>query len=91
MAAGETPRYDGHCLSLRPEEVAERKAAGESFVVRMKIPDSGICEIPDLFRGTIEIDYSTVDMQVLVKSDGLPTYHLANVVDDHHNPHRELR
>ena len=80
---GETPRYDGHCLSLGPAEVERRRAAGEPAVVRMKVPTEGVCRIDDLFRGTIEIDYRQVDMQVLLKSDGMPTYHLANVVDDH--------
>ena len=49
----------------------------------MKVPREGTCVLNDHFRGTIEIDWATVDMQILVKSDGLPTYHLANVVDDH--------
>ncbi|MCA9540392.1 MAG: glutamate--tRNA ligase [Myxococcales bacterium] len=83
MAAGGTPRYDGHCLSLAPEEAQKRAAAGEAHVVRMKVPAEGICAVRDRLRGTIEIDYSQVDMQVLLKSDGMPTYHLANVVDDH--------
>ncbi|HSG88882.1 MAG TPA: glutamate--tRNA ligase [Pseudomonadales bacterium] len=81
--AKETPRYDGHCLQLAPDEVARRQAAGESSVVRMRVPDAGVCVVDDLFRGPIEIDWRQVDMQVLIKSDGLPTYHLANVVDDH--------
>ena len=49
----------------------------------MRVPDTGVCVVSDLRRGPIEFDYSTVDMQVLIKSDGLPTYHLANVVNDH--------
>lgn len=81
--AGETPRYDGHCLGLATAEVERRLAAGEASVVRMKVPEAGVCRIDDLFRGAIEIDYRQVDMQVLIKSDGMPTYHLANVVDDH--------
>ena len=83
MAAKQNMRYDGHCLHLDPEEVARRVAAGEPHVVRMKVPDEGTCVIEDRLRGKIEIDYAQVDMQVLLKSDGLPTYHLANVVDDH--------
>jgi glutamyl-tRNA synthetase len=51
--------------------------------MRMKVPEQGICVLNDLLRGRIEIDWRTVDMQVLLKQDGLPTYHLANVVDDH--------
>lgn len=82
-AAGKPSRYDGLCLSYDAAEVARREAAGESFVVRMKVPDSGICVVDDVRRGKIEFEWNAVDMQVLMKSDGLPTYHLANVVDDH--------
>ena len=82
-AAGQPSRYDGLCRSYSPAEVARREAAGEPFVVRLVVPDEGVCVVEDLRRGPIEFDYKSVDMQVLVKSDGLPTYHLANVVDDH--------
>ncbi len=83
MARGENPGYDGHCLQLSQAEVSERLAAGESSVIRMKVPRQGVCHFDDLLRGRIEIPWSQVDMQVLLKADGLPTYHLANVVDDH--------
>lgn len=76
------PRYDGRCLSVPLAESAAR-AQDEAYVVRMRVPDHGTAVIEDLRRGTIEIEWNTVDMQVLMKSDGLPTYHLANVVDDH--------
>jgi len=79
----ETPRYDGHCLQRDAAEVERRHAAGEPSVVRMRVPDSGVCTVEDRFRGSVEFDYAQVDMQVLLKSDGMPTYHLANVVDDH--------
>jgi glutamyl-tRNA synthetase len=82
-AAGVQQKYDGHCLAVPPEESERRAAAGEPFVVRMKVPESGVCIVHDLARGEVPFDYATVDMQVLLKSDGLPTYHLANVVDDH--------
>ena len=75
--------YDGHCLHLEPEESARRVAAGETHVVRMVVPRIGTCVVDDYLRGAIEIEWAQVDMQVLMKSDGLPTYHLANVVDDH--------
>jgi glutamyl-tRNA synthetase len=75
--------YDGHCLKLTAAEVAERKGAGEPHVVRMKVPSTGVCVVNDLLRDPVEIEWQQVDMQVLVKADGLPTYHLANVVDDH--------
>jgi len=83
IAAGETARYDGACTGLNPEEVKRRLSEGETAVVRMKVPDSGACTIRDRLRGDIEIDYRQVDMQVLQKADGFPTYHLAVVVDDH--------
>lgn len=82
MARGETARYDGHCMHLAPEEVARRRQT-EPFVVRMKVPSEGSCIIKDRLRGDIEIDWSQIDMQVLMKADGMPTYHLAVVVDDH--------
>jgi glutamyl-tRNA synthetase len=75
--------YDGHCLSLSRDEVNDRKAKGEPHVVRMKVPASGVCVIKDLLRDPVSIEWQQVDMQVLVKADGMPTYHLANVVDDH--------
>jgi glutamyl-tRNA synthetase len=82
-AAGKPSRYDGLCLTYDAAEVARREAAGEPFVIRMKVPENGICVVDDLRRGKIEFEWNAVDMQVLMKSDGLPTYHLANVVDDH--------
>ena len=81
--ARETPRYDGHCMHLSKEESAKRIAAGESHVVRMKVPTEGVCVVPDMLRGDVEIPWDRMDMQVLMKADGLPTYFLANVVDDH--------
>jgi glutamyl-tRNA synthetase len=82
-AAGENPRYDGHCLALPEQEVQQRLGAGETHVIRMKVPGEGVCVFDDILRGAIEIPWSQVDMQVLVKQDGFPTYHLAVVVDDH--------
>ncbi len=76
------PRYDGMCLAI-PADESERRARTEPHVVRMKVPDKGTAVVEDLRRGKIEFEWKTVDMQVLLKSDGLPTYHLANVVDDH--------
>jgi glutamyl-tRNA synthetase len=78
-----SPRYDGHCLGLSATQRKALDAAGTPSVVRMKIPADGVCTVHDMRRGDIEIAWSTVDMQVLMKSDGMPTYHLANVVDDH--------
>ncbi len=83
MADKQQPGYDGHCLRLSEAEVATKLAAGLPFVIRMQVPREGKCVIKDLLREPVEIEWSQVDMQVLMKSDGLPTYHLANVVDDH--------
>jgi len=75
--------YDGHCMHLSADVVSQKLAAGESHVIRMKVPVEGVCTIKDVLRGDVEIEWKQIDMQVLMKSDGLPTYHLASVVDDH--------
>jgi glutamyl-tRNA synthetase len=75
--------YDGHCLSLSHDDVASRVANNESHVVRMQVPREGQCTFNDMLRGDITIDWAQIDLQVLLKADGMPTYHLANVVDDH--------
>ncbi|MBF0440893.1 MAG: glutamate--tRNA ligase [Oligoflexales bacterium] len=80
---GLTTKYDRHCLSLSPSEVAGNMERGVPFVIRMKMPDDGTTKFFDELRGQIEINNEQLDDQVLMKSDGLPTYHLANVVDDH--------
>jgi glutamyl-tRNA synthetase len=77
------PAYDGRCLALTQEHVAANEAAGLPSVVRLRVPREGSVTVDDLLRGPIVFEWSAVDMQVLVKSDGWPTYHLANVVDDH--------
>jgi glutamyl-tRNA synthetase len=82
-AAGKQPKYDGLCLHLSAEEVTKRVEAGEPHVVRMKIPTEGSCKFVDGVYGAVEIPWDSVDMQVLLKADGMPTYHMANVVDDH--------
>ena len=83
MARGESPRYDGRCAHLPPEKTTELAASGKPHVIRMRVPTEGVCRVDDMLRGTVEIPWEQVDMQVLLKTDGLPTYHLANVVDDH--------
>jgi len=70
-------------LELPQDEVERRMEAGMPYVVRMKVPEEGVCVIDDMLRGPIELDWGQVDAQILLKSDGMPTYHLANVVDDH--------
>lgn len=83
IAAKQPPKYDGTCLALSEADHAKLDAEDVPHVVRMKIPTEGKCIVQDTLRGEIEFEYAVVDMQVLMKSDGLPTYHLANVVDDH--------
>jgi glutamyl-tRNA synthetase len=70
-------------LKLDDTVVAEREAANAPYVVRMNVPEEGVCTFNDMLRGDIEMDWAMIDCQVLMKSDGMPTYHLANVVDDH--------
>jgi len=83
QAAKQTTRYDGHCLELDGDDIAQRLAAGAEHVVRMRVPREGECTFVDELRGEVTIPYEQIDMQVLVKADGMPTYHLAVVVDDH--------
>ncbi len=75
--------YDGHCLHLSEAEISEKLSKNGAHVTRMKVPTTGVCIVEDMLRDDLAIDWQQVDMQVLMKSDGLPTYHLANVVDDH--------
>jgi glutamyl-tRNA synthetase len=83
MANKETTGYDGHCARLNPDQARKRMESGEPYVIRMKVPRDGDCLFRDRLRGEISIPWSQVDHQILLKSDGFPTYHLANVVDDH--------
>ena len=75
--------YDGRCGNLSQAEIDRRLEAGEPYVVRLRVPREGQCRFHDMLRGEISIDWAQIDMQVLLKADGMPTYHLANVVDDH--------
>ncbi|MBS3798317.1 MULTISPECIES: glutamate--tRNA ligase [unclassified Pseudoalteromonas] len=84
MAEGLRPKYDGRGLLLSDDEVKANLEAGKPYVIRMKIPAEGSFKFNDYLRGEIEIPWENVDMQVLLKQDGFPTYFLANVVDDHH-------
>ncbi|MBO4415302.1 MAG: glutamate--tRNA ligase, partial [Lachnospiraceae bacterium] len=83
-AGGETiTHYDKHCLSLSKEEVEVKLAAGEPFVIRQNIPREGTTTFTDANYGEITIENSELDDQILIKSDGFPTYNFANVIDDH--------
>jgi nondiscriminating glutamyl-tRNA synthetase len=77
------PMYDGKCKCLQSEEIKNQIKNKAPFVVRLKTPDRGAVQFEDLIYGNIKIKSETIDDQILMKSDGYPTYHLANVVDDH--------
>ena len=79
----ETPRYDGTCRRLSPDEAARRVASGEKHVIRFKMPESGSTTAHDLLRGDITVENSNIGDYVIVTSTGGPTYHLAAMVDDH--------
>jgi glutamyl-tRNA synthetase len=79
----ELPMYDKHCRNLSPEEAKEKLANSAEHVIRMKIPENKKVIFHDLIIGDIEFDSNTLDDQVILKSDGFPTYHLGVVVDDH--------
>lgn len=82
-AKKQAPMYDRTCLELSKEEVQRRLAAGEKHVIRMKVPREETVEYTDEIYGSLTFKGYTIDDQVLMKSDGFPTYHLAHVVDDH--------
>ena len=81
---GENPMYDGHCRARPAADVDKEIADGAAWVIRLKVPREGTTSFEDVLRGKVEFENKGVDDQVLLKSDGFPTYHLANVVDDHH-------
>lgn len=80
---GETFKYDKHCLHIPRDEAMRRMQSGEPYVIRQNIPEQGIASFDDLLFGHIEAECSTLDDNVLIKQDGLPTYNFANVIDDH--------
>ena len=82
-ASGMAPMYDRHCRNLSKEEVQEKLDAGIPYVIRQKIPESGEITFHDELYGDITVDCATLDDQILIKADGMPTYNFANVVDDH--------
>ena len=76
-------RYDKHCLHLSKEEVAMRLARGDKWVIRQNMPTEGVSEFDDLVFGHVTVPNNELEDQILIKSDGLPTYNFANVIDDH--------
>lgn len=83
QAKGLFVKYDRRCLALSEHEIQQKLSSGESHVIRLKMPDNRSFKFSDLIRESVEMDSSQSDDQVLIKSDGYPTYHLAAVVDDH--------
>lgn len=75
--------YDGYCKNLTKEEVEEKLKSGIPYVIRLKMPTEGNTVVKDVLRGEVVFENDKIDDQILLKSDGFPTYHLANVVDDH--------
>ena len=75
--------YDGRCSKLSKEEIEAKIAAGVPYVIRQKMPKEGITEVNDLTHGIIKIENKVLEDQILLKSDGFPTYNFANVIDDH--------
>jgi glutamyl-tRNA synthetase len=82
-AKGLDTKYNGHCRNLTEKEINEHLESKDSFVIRLKIPLDGDITFYDIVREKVTFPWKMVDDQILVKSDGFPTYHLANVVDDH--------
>ncbi|OGL57107.1 glutamate--tRNA ligase, partial [Candidatus Shapirobacteria bacterium RIFOXYB1_FULL_38_38] len=82
-AAKKVPKYDRHCLNLSKDEIQKNLDNKIPYVIRMKIPDNETIVFEDLVRGQIKFNSNDLDDQVLVKSNGIPTYHFAVVVDDH--------
>ena len=76
-------KYDKHCLHLSKEEIKNKLDSGEPYVIRLNIQPDQKVNFVDVIRGAVEFETNNIDDQVLIKSDGYPTYHLANVVDDH--------
>jgi len=81
-ALKKVPKYDRHCLNLTKEEVEEKLKQGTPYVIRMKVPDNEVIVFNDVIRGEVKINTNEIDDQVLIKSDGIPTYHFAVVIDD---------
>lgn len=83
QASNIAPKYDGHCRHLTKEEVEEKLAAGVPYVIRQKMPTEGVTSFDDEVFGEIKVENSVLDDQILIKTDGMPTYNFANVIDDH--------
>lgn len=80
---GETPKYDGHCRNISLDEARKRAEAGEPCVIRLRLPENRDIVFEDVVRGIVTVNTNDLDDQVLIKTDGFPTYHFAVVVDDY--------
>lgn len=76
-------KYDKHCLHMSESEIQERIARGEPYVIRQNIPESGTSTYHDEVFGDVTVDFKDLEDNILIKSDGMPTYNFANVIDDH--------
>ncbi len=76
-------RYDKHCLKLSKEEIEQKIKNGEPYVIRQNVPEVGAGSYHDMVYGDIAVDYKDIEDGILIKSDGMPTYNFANVIDDH--------
>jgi nondiscriminating glutamyl-tRNA synthetase len=84
VAQKQAPKYDQYCLrNVSVEEINKNLKSNCPYTIRLKVPQDEIITVDDLIRGKVSINSNTIDDQILLKSDGFPTYHLANVVDDH--------
>lgn len=83
MTVNGVKRYNKKCLELTPSEVEERLARGDAYVIRQNVPTEGVSEYVDMVFGTIAIPNADIEDGILIKSDGMPTYNFANVIDDH--------
>ena len=83
MRRKEAPRYDRLCRTLSKDDIAQKLEQAEQYVIRLAVPEEGSTSFIDSIREEVTIQNNTIDDQVLLKSDGYPTYHLANVIDDH--------
>jgi glutamyl-tRNA synthetase len=82
-SAGGVAKYDGHCRNLSARQVAEKLHSGIPYVIRQKMPETGQTTFEDEVFGSVTVENDTLDDQILIKTDGMPTYNFANVVDDH--------
>ena len=82
LKAGKPPKYDGTCRNLTAEQIEKYEAEGRKYAIRLKMPEKGQTEVNDLIRGRVVFENSVLDDFIIVKSNGIPTYNFACVIDD---------